>query len=91
MFITYGRSLSITNKISIVSSYPAHMDAEVWNTKGGAHPFDKFWAERFSIDPNDPESGPTRMNVTGHGNTDNKKLIYNMDDTTYAPVTLTLT
>ena len=56
------------------------MDAEVWNTKGGAHLLDKFWAERFLIDPNDPESGPTRMNVIGHGNTDDKKLIYSVDE-----------
>ena len=56
------------------------MDAEVWNIKNGAHPFDKFWAERFLIDLNDSESGPTRINVPGHESTDNKKLIYNMDE-----------
>ena len=72
------------NKISMVSSHPAHMDAEVWNTKGGAHPLDKFWAERFLIDPNDPGSGPTRMNVIGHGSTDNKKLIYTVDEVRFS-------
>ena len=72
------------NKISMVSSHPAHMDAEVWNTKGGAHPLDKFWAERFLIDPNDPGSGPTRMDVTGHGSTDNKKLIYSVDEVRFS-------
>lgn len=37
-----------------------HNDDTFWNTKGGRYPINTFWADRFIIDPNDPESGPIR-------------------------------
>lgn len=44
--------------IILVSTTEAHMDESFWNTKGGMHPIDKFWADRFLIYENDPTSGP---------------------------------
>ncbi|KAH7323260.1 Pfs, NACHT and ankyrin domain protein [Stachybotrys elegans] len=38
----------------------AHKNKDVWNTRRGAHPVDDFWADRFIVDPSDPESGPVR-------------------------------
>lgn len=46
------------NQISIIASYTAHMDTNVWNTKNGLYPLDTFWADRFLIHPDDPTSGP---------------------------------
>lgn len=46
------------NEVSIVSSYVAHMNTELWNTQQGNHPVDSFWAERFILDPSDDASGP---------------------------------
>lgn len=50
-------------KVMIVNTHLAHMDADVWNTRDGAHPLDTFWAERFLIYPNDPASGPVRKDL----------------------------
>jgi hypothetical protein len=44
--------------LALVNSAPSHMDESFWNTKGGLYPVDTFWADRFIIDPADPESGP---------------------------------
>lgn len=44
----------------ILSSEPSHMDATFWNTQDGRHPVGSFWADRFIVDPSDPESGPVR-------------------------------
>ncbi|KAL9128893.1 MAG: hypothetical protein Q9217_002515 [Psora testacea] len=44
--------------ILLVSTTPAHIDQTFWNTKGGAHPVDRFWSDRFLVYPNDPLSGP---------------------------------
>ncbi|RAL60974.1 hypothetical protein DID88_010070 [Monilinia fructigena] len=44
--------------IILVSTTEAHMDESFWNTKGGMHPIDKFWADRFLIYEDDPTSGP---------------------------------
>jgi cytochrome P450 len=38
----------------------AQRNEDVWNTRQGAHPVDSFWADRFIVDPADPESGPVR-------------------------------
>ena len=47
--------------IIMVSTYPAHMDNDFWNTQDGVHPVDEFWADRFLIHPGDPRSGPQKM------------------------------
>ncbi|KAI0554091.1 Pfs, NACHT and ankyrin domain protein [Xylaria curta] len=44
--------------LALVNSAPSHMDKSFWNTKGGKYPVETFWADRFMIDPTDPESGP---------------------------------
>ena len=51
------------DKVMMVNTYPAHMDAEVWNTNNGAYPLNTFWAERFLVYPNDPTSGPLRKDL----------------------------
>ncbi|KAI1455297.1 cytochrome P450 [Annulohypoxylon moriforme] len=48
-------------KLGIVNSAMAHRDEEFWNTKDGQYPLNKFWADRFLIDPNDPTSGPSKI------------------------------
>ncbi|KAL9015329.1 MAG: hypothetical protein Q9173_000057 [Seirophora scorigena] len=50
------------NRPIVFSSRSAAMDPEVWNagTANDPHPLDRFWADRFLIDPNDPTSGPSR-------------------------------
>jgi hypothetical protein len=47
----------------IVNTYASHMDSDFWNTREGKFPVEKFWAERFVIDPKDPTSGPVRGNI----------------------------
>lgn len=60
------RDLNIGNlrvprgEMILVNTWLAHMDEGVWNTKGGAQPLDKFWPQRFLVDPKDPSSGPTK-------------------------------
>ncbi|RWA14263.1 hypothetical protein EKO27_g855 [Xylaria grammica] len=44
--------------LALVNSAPSHMDKSFWNTKGGLYPVETFWADRFIVDPADPESGP---------------------------------
>ncbi|KAI0479832.1 cytochrome P450 [Xylaria cf. heliscus] len=51
------------NKVCMVSSYVSHMDENFWNIRDGKYPIDSFWAERFLIDPLDPNSGPVRNDV----------------------------
>ena len=55
-----GNVLIPQNKLILVNTWLAHTDEEVWNTKNDAFPLDKFWAQRFLIDPNDRSSGPTK-------------------------------
>ncbi|KAI0413526.1 Pfs, NACHT and ankyrin domain protein [Xylaria grammica] len=42
----------------LISTGVLHKNPDIWNTKSGIHPVDAFWAERFIVDPSDPESGP---------------------------------
>jgi hypothetical protein len=35
------------DRLCIVSTYPAHMRGREWNTGGGVHPLENFWAYRF--------------------------------------------
>lgn len=43
-----------------ISTTTAHTNEKIWNNGNGKHPLDKFWADRFLIFPDDPESGPLR-------------------------------
>lgn len=56
--ITLGQWVLPKGGIALISSEPAHMDADFWNTQDGKHPLQSFWADRFVIDPSDPSSGP---------------------------------
>lgn len=51
------------NSIGLVNSYASHMDNDFWNTKGGLHPLESFWAERFLTDPTDHSSGPVKSSL----------------------------
>ena len=48
------------DELLAVDSRVAAMDKNVW--KEGAHPVGQFWAERFLVYPDDPQSGPLRFN-----------------------------
>lgn len=51
--------------IVLVSTVPAQMDENVWNTgKDNANPVDKFWADRFLVYPDNPDSGPCSKAAT---------------------------
>lgn len=50
-----------TGKTLLMSSTPAHIDTEVWNTGvNDEHPLDSFWAERFIKVAGDEQSGPRK-------------------------------
>lgn len=44
----------------MTNTWLAHTDEQVWNTKGGLWPLDRFWPQRFLVYPGDPTSGPTK-------------------------------
>ncbi|KAI9897397.1 hypothetical protein N3K66_007253 [Trichothecium roseum] len=48
------------SSMGMINAAIAHRNEDVWNTKGGLHPVDTFWAERFIIDPQNATSGPFR-------------------------------
>jgi cytochrome P450 len=50
------------DKLMIAVSYTAHRDENIWNTgtPTDPRPLHEFWAERFLIYPDDPNSGPLR-------------------------------
>ncbi|MCJ1307351.1 hypothetical protein MMC25_000997 [Agyrium rufum] len=56
-------------KVVAVDTHTAHTDPEVWGTGSpeNPHPIKDFWADRFLIDPTDPNSGPLKdkHNVIG--------------------------
>ena len=49
----------------VVPAGAAHRDSKVWNTKNGEHPLDQFWADRFLVHPDDPQSGPLKNGESG--------------------------
>lgn len=57
-----------SRKTLLVSSTPAHMDAQVWNTgvhnSNDEHSVDGFWAERFLKIPGVAESGPRKSQAS---------------------------
>lgn len=56
--VNLGRWVLPKGVLALVMSHPNHMDALFWNTRGGKHPVQTFWADRFMVDPSDPGSGP---------------------------------
>lgn len=47
----------------LVPTGAAHKDENFWNTKNGKYPLNRFWADRFLLYPNDPQSGPRKKTV----------------------------
>lgn len=56
--VNLGKYTLPKGALALVNSWPSHMDKSFWNTKNGKYPVETFWADRFIIDPADPESGP---------------------------------
>ncbi|KAF4633640.1 hypothetical protein G7Y89_g4481 [Cudoniella acicularis] len=48
------------NNLVLVPTSAAHMNENFWNTRGGQHPLDTFWADRFLVYPDDSSSGPKK-------------------------------
>lgn len=61
--VVAGRWKLPRGQIGCVDTALLHMDGDVWNTKNGRHPVNIFWAERFLVDPKDPNSGPLRTDL----------------------------
>ncbi|OJD40672.1 nacht and ankyrin domain protein [Diplodia corticola] len=62
-----GDQWSIPPKsVVLVSTTTAHLDEGAWNTgRGGRHPVDAFWADRFLVVPGDDEKyGPMKAAAT---------------------------
>lgn len=53
-----GRWMLPRGSVGVLNSGISHMDTTFWNTRNGQYPVTKFWAERFLVDPSDPDSGP---------------------------------
>ena len=52
------------DSLLLVSTHISQMDGTIWNTRDGAHPVEDFWADRFLVYPNDPQSGPGKLEST---------------------------
>ena len=48
----------------LVPTGAALRDEKFWNTRNGVHPLNEFWADRFLLRENDPQSGPRKRTVT---------------------------
>lgn len=74
-------------EIGLVNSHNAHTDATYWNTKGGLHPVDKFWADRFIYDPNDPSTGPVKPEFRNIRKTEDSRPFFSLEglDSTWIP------
>lgn len=58
------------NKLMLISTWLAHTDVTVWNTKQDNFPLSDFWAQRFLVDPKDPSSGPTKRRLPSYQRTE---------------------
>lgn len=56
--LTLGKWRIPKSTYGFISAGLSHQDEHMWNTRGGSHPVESFWAERFIVDPTDPGSGP---------------------------------
>ncbi|KAL2353337.1 cytochrome P450 [Cryomyces antarcticus] len=61
-----GQWLFPRGKMIVASHWHAARDKKIWNegTDKDPHPVDDFWAERFLVYPDDPESGPAKSTST---------------------------
>jgi hypothetical protein len=53
-----GKWLLPKSCIGLMNAGISQFDKSFWNERGGEHPVNSFWADRFIIDPTDPYSGP---------------------------------
>ena len=60
-------------RVVFVNSGISHMDEQLWNTQNGLHPVNKFWGERFIVDPSNPSSGPVNPDVMHEVGSEKKK------------------
>ena len=66
VFSSYREAIHINewhipkDSLVLVRSGTAHRDPDFWNTKNEQHPLDQFWADRFLVYPEDPQSGPRK-------------------------------
>ncbi|EFY86300.1 Pfs, NACHT and Ankyrin domain protein [Metarhizium acridum CQMa 102] len=58
-----GRWKLPKGRIGLMNAGLSHMDDAFWNSRDGEHPVASFWADRFIIDPADPQSGPVAAHV----------------------------
>ncbi len=56
--VDLGRWWLPKGRIGLMNAGISQMDGSYWNTQGDAHPVESFWADRFLVDPADPNSGP---------------------------------
>ncbi|RYP77924.1 hypothetical protein DL769_003297 [Monosporascus sp. CRB-8-3] len=64
------------NKLIMTNTWLMHTDENLWNTKGGEHPLDQFWAERFLVDPEDERSGPVKQKADPSTENKPEKQVY---------------
>ena len=65
-----------------ISTTTAATNPEIWSDARGKHPLDEFWADRFLVFPDDPESGPLRKPLPLQNI---EKMSMPSDDATNAP------
>jgi hypothetical protein len=53
-----GRWTLPRRRIGLMNAGVSHMDETFWNSHNGEYPVTTFWADRFIIDPANPQSGP---------------------------------
>jgi hypothetical protein len=56
--VNLGRWTLSKGCIGLMNAGVSHMDDTFWNSRNGEYPVTSFWADRFIIDPKDPQSGP---------------------------------
>jgi hypothetical protein len=61
--VDLGRWELPKGRIGIMNAGVSHMDESFWNSGGGEYPVTTFWADRFIVDPTDPQSGPVAPHV----------------------------
>ncbi|KAI1740237.1 cytochrome P450 [Xylaria scruposa] len=61
--VNLGRWRLPKGAIALLNTCISHHDPQLWNTRGGLHPVNEFWADRFLIYPGDKSSGPVNPGI----------------------------
>ncbi|KAJ5738159.1 hypothetical protein N7493_001314 [Penicillium malachiteum] len=56
--LSVGGSQIPADKLILINTELAHTDSIIWSTRDGQYPLDTFWARRFLVRSDDPNSGP---------------------------------